>query len=66
MVYNKFCRGISDVKGKTENSVKAGRLCHHRTDFHKSGREVVVMIKYIIRIFVLVIVFLLTLIIKVR
>ena len=56
----------SDVKGKTKNSVKAGRLCHPHTDFFKSGKEVVVMLKYIIRILVLVIVFLITLTIKVR
>ena len=56
----------SDVKGKTENSVKAGRLCHPRTDFFKSEKEVVVMLKYIIRIFILVVVFLITLTIKVR
>ena len=34
--------------------------------FFKSGKEVVVMLKYIIRIFILIIVFLMTLTIKVR
>lgn len=55
----------SDVKGKIKNSVKAGRLCHLVTIF-KLGKEVVVMLKYIIRILILVIVFLITLTIKVR
>ena len=56
----------ADVKGKIENSVKAGRLCHTLFPYFKSGQEVVDMLKYIIRVFILVIVFLFTLTIKVR
>ncbi len=33
----------ADVKGKIENSVKAGRLCHTLFPYFKSGQEVVVM-----------------------
>ena len=54
------------LKGETENSVKAGRLCHTRADLHKSGKGVAAMHKYIIKVFILVIVFLFTLTIKVR
>ena len=56
----------SDEKGKTENSVKAGRLCHPQTDLYKSGKEVVVMKKYILRVMFFIIVFLITLTKKVR
>ena len=41
-------------------------LCHPQTDLYKSGKEVVVMKKYILRIMFFIIVFLITLTKKVR
>lgn len=56
----------SDVKGETKNSVKAGRLCHPLYRLIKSGKEVVVMKKYILRIIFFAIVFLIAFTIKVK
>ena len=55
----------SDIKGKNENSVKTGRLCHLIPTLWL-GKEVVVMRKYILRIIFLTIVFLIMLTKKVR